>query len=86
MEHDVAALHRLAAGGQVTDVALDEPEVRSGLQGLDIMEETRGQVVQAGHVVTFPDEMFAQVASDESGAAGDEQFHGYTIFCSGSRM
>ena len=75
VEHDVAPLHRLAAGVQVADVALDEAEVRSRLQRLDIMQEARGEVVQAGHVVTLPDKVLAQVAADESGAAGNENLH-----------
>ena len=75
VKHDVAPLHRLAAGVQVTDVALDEAEVRSFLQGLDITQEARGEIVQAGHVMTFPDKVLAQVAADESGAAGNENLH-----------
>ena len=59
----------------VADVALDEAEVRSRLQRLDIMQEARGEVVQAGHVVTLPDKVLAQVAADESGAAGNENLH-----------
>ena len=79
VKHDVAPLHRLTAGVQVADVTLDEAEVRSRLQRLDIMQEARGEVVQAGHVVTLPDKVLAQVAADESGAAGNENLHGLIL-------
>ncbi len=70
MKNHVHALHRAAHGGAVENGSLDELV----LQARQVVPEAGAQIVQHAHLGPAL-KMFDDVAADESGAAGDQNFH-----------
>src|SRR5688572_15247135 len=70
VDHDRAAVNRLADGLEVEHVALDERQVLVPLE-VGELQRVAMQVVEHHHVVVV-DELRHEVRADEPGAAGDE--------------
>ena len=79
LDRVVLVVHRRRRRGQVVDpvhlqqdrlghVVADELEVRVFREREDVAPAAREQVVQAEHVRALPEQRFAEVAADESGA------------------
>ena len=61
--------------GFVDDIVLDEGEPRVLLQGLDVLEPTRDEIVHAVDRVTARQELFAQVRPQHARTTGDDDAH-----------
>ena len=59
----------------VDDIVLDEGEPRVLLQGLDVLEPTRDEIVHAVDRVTARQELFAQVRPQHARTTGDDDAH-----------
>ncbi len=70
MENIIHALHRPAHGLAVQNRSLNEFVLEAG----EIVLEAGTQIVQHAHL-GLALEMFDDVAADEAGAAGDQNFH-----------
>ena len=68
MEDEVDALVDLEV---LRHVVVDEDEVVAP-DVLDVRERADDEVVHADHAVTLREQVFAEVAAEEAGAAGDQ--------------
>jgi hypothetical protein len=80
VQHAVAALHALGELGAVQDVAMDERETLALLQhlqalGLQLRVVVGVHVVEPHHLVAAVQERVGRVEADESGGAGQKDFH-----------
>ncbi len=80
MKDVVAAFRRLLAGIQVTNISFDKRETLIVHERGDILHETRGQVVEADHLIAAFQKMFYQVGTDEAGTAGDQNAGVFEFF------
>jgi hypothetical protein len=80
MHHAIAALHYRRYRGPIEDVAFREGEFRVFPENFQARLFQRRvvvgvQIIEPDHLVAACEECFAQVETDESGGAGDEDFH-----------
>jgi hypothetical protein len=57
---------------EICDVVLDEPELRITKEVCDVIRASGDEIVKAYYFVPLGDEPVAEVRSDETGTAGDE--------------
>jgi hypothetical protein len=71
MQDGIHPLDRLAHGGRIADVALDDFGARQGLQCAEI---AHGQVKHP-HLLPGLDQLLGQLSPDAPRAAGDQDLH-----------
>ena len=75
LKHGITVLDRFPASVQVTDVSFDKTEVVIPKERLDVVQESRGQIVQTRNIISLADKVFAEIRAYESGSAGNKDFH-----------
>ena len=73
--HDIGLVHELRKQGNVRGGVDHVGEPRALLQVPHVLDRAGREVVQHGHVVPAPKELFRQVASDEAGTPGYQVAH-----------